>query len=188
MDSIATIFFSNAIAVGLVGWLLKLWVDKRLALAFDRELERFKSELAKDVARDSIQQKWVNEKRVKLFGQLYELMVEMDSELKALFLNIKVQSHEFTKERAERFCERYTALNATLHKNEIFLNAEIVSEIRGIYKPFFDTSMECLREQEGAFDDFRNELPETMEEISAAADEPRKKVVRIFREVAGIDS
>ena len=101
MSIIIATILANGASVAVVSFLLKLWIEKRLSYSLDLELEKFKSELAKEVARDSIQQRWVNDKRMELLYQLYELMVEMDFELKALYLNIKVQREELAKFRAE---------------------------------------------------------------------------------------
>ena len=94
---------TSGTSVAVLSFLLKLWIEKRLSYSLDLKLEKFKSELAKEVARDSIQQRWINDKRMELLHQLYELMMEMDFELKSLYLNIKVQSQELTKARAEKF-------------------------------------------------------------------------------------
>ena len=66
MSIIIATILANGTSVAVVSFLLKLWIDKRLSYSLDLELEKFKSELAKEVARDSIQQKWVNDKRMEL--------------------------------------------------------------------------------------------------------------------------
>jgi len=188
MSIIIATILANGTSVAVVSFLLKLWIDKRLSYSLDLELEKFKSELAKEVARDSIQQKWVNDKRMELLYQLYELMVEMDFELKALHLNIKVQSEEFTKFRAEKFCTKYTELNSALHRNEIFLVSDFIDEIRMIYRPYFKIGMECLKGDEEAAHMLRAHLPDSVGEITALADEPRRKLIQSFRRAAGISA
>jgi len=188
MSIIIATILANGASVAVVSFLLKLWIDKRLSYSLDLELEKFKSELAKEVARDSIQQRWVNDKRMELLYQLYELMVEMDFELKALYLNIKVQSEELTKFRAEKFCTKYTELNSALHKNEIFLVPDFIDEIRMIYSPYFKIGMECLKGDEEAAHMLRARLPDSVGEITALADEPRRKLIQSFRRAAGISA
>jgi hypothetical protein len=188
MNSVIATILSNAVAVAVVGFLLKLWVDKRLSHALNVELEQFKSNLAKELARYSLQQKWVNDKRMELLGQLYELVVDMDFELKALFMNVKVQSQEFTEARASKFCEKFVELNAALHKNELFFTEALLEQVRGAYKPYFDLSMDCMRGAESNAEKLRQELPETLEEITALAGRPRLQVVQAFRKAAGVDA
>ena len=52
----AEIIISNTLLLGALGFLLKLWIDKRLSLSLNEKLEKFKSELAKEVAKSSVQQ------------------------------------------------------------------------------------------------------------------------------------
>ncbi len=68
---IIAIVLSNVAAVGVVGYLLRLWIEKRLSHSLDLELSKFRADLAKEVARDSIQQTWNTNKRMELFAQLY---------------------------------------------------------------------------------------------------------------------
>jgi hypothetical protein len=65
---IAAILGANVIAVGLVGWLLKLWIDKRLSHSLSAELEKFKCELAKEVSLHTIQSTWNHTKKVELLS------------------------------------------------------------------------------------------------------------------------
>lgn len=171
-----------------MGFLLKLWVEKRLSHSLDLELEKFKSEMAKELARYSAQQKWVNDKRMELLVHLNELVVDMSGELKALFMNVKVQSQKFTEVRASRFCDKYLELNAALHKNELFFSPEFLEQVRSVYKPYFELGMECMRGTEDLAEKLRQELPETMDEIVAVAERPRLQVVQAFRRAAGVDA
>jgi hypothetical protein len=188
VDALVAIVLSNTVAVGVVGFLLKLWVDKRLSHSLNLELEKFKSEMAKELARYSTQQKWVNDKRMELLVHLNELVVDMSFELKALFINIKVQSQEFTELRASKFCEKYVELNAVLHKNELFFSSKVFDEVLSVYTPYFELGMECMRGAKDAAEELRATLPETLEEVAAVADAPRLQVVQAFRRAAGVDA
>ena len=186
MDIVA-ILATNAIAVGVVGYLLRLWVDKRLAQALGIELERFKAELAKEVARHSIQTNWNHNKKMDLFGQLYEHMIDADFQLKALLMNIKVGNLEFIRQRAKQFSEKYLELNSCLHKNELFLEQSLVDEVRAVYQPHFEVAQAALG-TEGDIEQFRSSLPNRMEEIFSMGDSPRKQMVEQFRKYAGLDA
>ncbi len=107
--------------------------------------------------------------------------------MKALLLNIKIDKADLIKERASQFCEKYLALNASLHNSEIFLDSDIVEEIRGVYKPYFDLAQESLASGGASFD-LASTLPNTMEEIVEIGNEPRKRVVKAFKEISGIDA
>lgn len=184
---ITSIIATNALAVGVVGFLLKLWVDKRLSHSLEKELEKFKLSLAKEVSLYSIQNEWNHTKKMELLGKLYEKMVDADFELKAFLLNIKVKKKDLIEEHAHKFCEKYLELNSLLYKNELFLEQSLVDDVRKIYEPYFEVVKESL---EGDFDyeGFGMGLPELMEEVIDVGDTPRKRVVEKFRKSAGIDA
>lgn len=185
MNWIANIL-SDVVLLGAFGFMGKLWMDKRLSYSLNKELETFKSNLSKDISRDiskySIQQQWINDKRMELFAQLYELMIEADFELKALLLNIKTGSD--VEKRATTFSEKYLEINTLIHKNELFLEEEIVKEIRNAYMPFQDIATSII-----AYGDIAvvpSSLPEDMMEIIKIGDIPRKDLIKRFRELSGI--
>jgi hypothetical protein len=188
MDTIVAIFLSNTIAVAAIGFLLKLWIDKRLSHSFNLEIEKFKSELAKELARYSTQQKWVNDKRMELLCKLHELVIEMDFELKTLFMNVKVQSQTFTADRAIKFCEKYTELNAVLRKNALFFSDEFSAKTLNAYKLYFEIAMECIAGVGDFTEKLRTALPPTLEGVTNVADQPRLEVVNAFRKLAGVDA
>lgn len=184
MDIVALIA-GNAIAVGVVGYLAKLWIEKRLAHSLEVELAKFRADLAKEVAKDSVQQAWNNSKRMELFAELYEVMIDADFEFKALLLNIKIKKPDLIRDRATKFCEKYLAMNASLHKNELFLDDEIIDEIICAYKPFFDLAINAM--ESGKPDEYLiASLPDTMEDIIGLGDEPRKRAVKVFKRISGM--
>lgn len=178
---------TNTIAVGVVGYLFKLWFDKRLQTSLDKELEKFRSDIQKDIARYSIQQEWNNSKRMELFSELYNVIVDADFELKAFLLNIKCESEEHSQVRARNFCEKYTEVNALLHKNELFIDTEVVTELRSCYKPYFDEALKWLG-GEPISSALRDNIPETIEDITKVADEPRQKAVKIFKKLSRMEA
>lgn len=184
---IGSVIVTNAIAVAVVGFLLKLWVDKRLSQSLEKELEKFKLPLAKEVSLYSIQNEWNHTKKMELLGNLYEKMVEADLELKALLLNIKVKKKDLIENRAYKFCEKYLELNSLLHKNELFLEQSLVDEVRKTYEPYFEVAKDSL-EEDFDYEGFGEGLPEHMDEVIEVGDTPRKRVVEKFRKSAGIDS
>lgn len=185
--SIEAILATNAVAVGVVGFLLKLWVDKRLSHSLEKELEKFKLPLAKEVSLYAIQNEWNHTKKMELLGKLYEKMVEADFELKAFLMNIKVGKKELIDDRAYKFCEKYLELNALLHKNELFIEQSLVDEVRKIYEPYFEAAKDSM-EEDFDFQGFGEGLPEHMDDLLAVGDTPRKRVVEKFRKSAGIDA
>lgn len=185
--NIEAIIATNVTAVGVVAFLMKLWVEKRLSHSLSEELAKFKSELAKDVSLHTIQSTWNHTKKMELLGALYEHMIDADFELKALLMNIKVKNKKFIDERASKFCEKYLELNSCLHKNELFLEQSLVDSVRDIYKPFFDIAMEAM-DKDFDYESFGEGLPDNYEELTEVGDIPRKRVVKQFREAAGINA
>jgi hypothetical protein len=185
MIDIFTNFVTNAAAVAVVGYLLQLWVSSRLEHSLSQELEKFKAELTKEVTRHSVQTTWNHAKRMELFTKLYEQMIDVDFELKALLMNLKVGNADLVRDRAVKFSEKYLELNACLHKNELFLEESVVQSVRAAYEPYFDLARMVMVEH-AELAKFRSHLPDGMEEIFAVGDGPRKQTVALFRKYAGL--
>jgi hypothetical protein len=185
MNGLLAVLATNAVAVGIVGYLLRLWVDRRLEHSLSRELEKLKAELTKEVTRHSIQTTWNHAKRMELFAQLYEHMVDADFELKALFMNMKIGKQDLIRDRAYKFSEKYMEVNACLHKNELFLEESLIAEVRAAYKPYIDLAQMGMADH-AEVETVRALLPDRMEEIFAVGDGPRKHVAALFRKYAGL--
>lgn len=184
---ITAIVASNMVAVGAIGFLLKLWVEKRLSHSLGEELEKFKTPLAKEISLYTIQNTLNHSKKVELLETLYGHMVDADFELKALFLNIKIKNKELIDERAFKFCEKCLELNSCLHRNELFLEEQLVSDVRETYKPFFEIAQEAM-DKGFDFEGFSEGLPNNFDDISGVGDIPRKNIVKRFRESVGINA
>lgn len=184
---ISSLLVTNALAVAVVGFLLKIWVDKRLSKSLEKELEKFKLTLAKEISLYSIQNKWNHSKKMELLGKLYERMVEADFELKAFLMNIKVKNKKLIDDRAYKFCEKYLELNALLHKNELFLEQSLIDDVRKIYEPYFEVAKESM-DEDFDYEGFGDGLPELLDEVIEVGDSPRKRIVERFRKSAGIDA
>lgn len=186
MEQLAIIIGSNVLAVSIISYLLKLWVENRLSHELSVELEKFKAQLAKDIARDSIKRRWTHEKQMDLITTLYSQIVDAELELKALLMDLKVGNSESVQERSDKFSRKYLEINSTIHKNELFLDQRVVSEIRTTYEPFFNLALSYI-DTGTVTPEIQKQLPNSMEEIFALGDKPRTKMVEIFRNLAGVE-
>ncbi|OGA57646.1 MAG: hypothetical protein A3G81_04000 [Betaproteobacteria bacterium RIFCSPLOWO2_12_FULL_65_14] len=173
--------------MAVIAFLLKLWIDKRLTHALGQQLEKFKADLAKDVATHSIQQNWHHAKKMAVLEQLYTSIVDAEFELKALLMNWKIGKAEFIKDRANKFCAKYLEVNAQLHRNEIYLDQSLVDEIRSVYQPYFDLATRSV-DSGSTPDELKALLPDTMHEIFAIGDGLRQQVVKRFRAEVGVNA
>lgn len=186
MEQLAVIIGSNVLAVSIISYLLKLWVENRLSHELSVELEKFKAQLAKDIARDSIKRRWSHEKQMDLITTLYSQIVDAEFELKALLMDLKVGNSDSVRERSEKFSRKYLEINSTIHKNELFLDQRVISEIRTTYEPLFNLALSYI-DTDTVTPEIQKKLPNSMEEILALGDKPRAKMVEIFRNLAGIE-
>lgn len=185
MNEIVAIVATNALAVAIVGYLIRVWIDRRLEHSLSQELEKFKAELTKEVTRHSVQITWNHSKRMELFARVYEHMVDADLELKLLLMNIKIGKRELIQDRAHKFSEKYLEVNACLHKNELFLEEVLVEEVRAVYKPYVELAHMAMADRL-ELEEVRSHLPKRLEDISAIGDGPRKYIVALFRKHAGL--
>lgn len=183
----AEIVISNALLLGALGFLLKLWIDKRLSLSLNEKLEKFKSELAKEVAKSSVQQTHNYAKKLEICATLNELMTEADFELKALYFNVASKNYEGIDDRNKKFAEKYLEINALLHKSELYIEDEIVTMVRDTYRPIFDIVSNVIGS--GDMEHYEPlELSGAMDELSKKAEAPRKVIIARLKEIYGINT
>jgi hypothetical protein len=195
-DNLYEILLSNVLLLGALGFLLKLWLDKRLSHHLDilkdeyshrlnSELEHFKSELAKDIARFNIREAWIHEKRMQLFSELYESILAIEVELKIFFMEYGVKDTEGIKARSEEFCQQYLKLNSMVFKNELYLESSLIDEIKYTYQPLFDFASRFIDAVEKSQLE-ELEIPRNLEEVMAMGEAPRRKLVGMFKKIAGL--
>ncbi|TMO56366.1 hypothetical protein [Pseudoalteromonas phenolica] len=183
----AEIIISNALLLGALGFLLKLWIEKKLSLSLNAKLEKFKSELAKEVAKSSVQQTHNYAKKLEICATLNELMTEADFELKMLYFNVASKYYQGIEERNESFVEKYLKINALLHKNELYIEDEIIAMVHEAYRPIFDIVSDVIGS--GVIEHYDAlELSGPMSSLSKKAAAPRKAVIARLKEIYGINT
>ncbi|MEZ5470259.1 MAG: hypothetical protein R3E90_00620 [Marinicella sp.] len=184
--SYAEILTTNAIAIAIVGYLLKLWVDKRLTQSLQKEFEKFKVPLAKEISLYSIQNQWNHAKKMELLSKLFEKILDVEGELVAFLMNAKTAKMDLVMKRANKLCENYLELNSLLHKNELFLEQSLVDHIREAYKPYFEMARVTIDESYD-FQGFADSLPDDIDDLFSVANSPKMYILEKFRKSAGID-
>ena len=182
---ILSIILANTAAVAILGFLFKVWIEKRLTHSLSLDLEKFRASLSKEVARDSIKEQWNHQKRMELFSELNELMVKLELHLKTFYMTISVAPPDRIKEASNNVCDGYLNINSVIHKNELFLEDKIIHEIQDSYKPLFEFAMyyvETGKSEKG--EDFKTSFAQTM----TLGESPRKKVLKVFKGFSGINA
>jgi len=181
------IILTNTLLVSALGFLFKVWIEKRLTHHLNVELEEFRGKIAKDIAKSTAQENWNHAQKMELYGQLYALMVEADFELKTLYLNVAVKNVEYIKQRAQNFCEKYLAINSLLHKQALLVEDSVEEAIQAAYRPLFEIAMQAM--ENGTTEAFESlKLPGDADGLAERADEPRKKVLSCMKIAAGIST
>jgi hypothetical protein len=183
--SATEIILSNTAAVAVLGFLFKVWIEKRLSFTLNKELEEFKGKITKEVAQISVREQFNHSKKMELFTELNELMVETDLELKTLYRDITIKNYSGIEERSIAYCTIFLKMNSLLHKNELFIEDEIIDSIKSAYHPIFNTVNEVIGS--GDMKGFKKlELPKGVYEIMDKAEEPRKIVLGLMKKASGI--
>ena len=80
-----------------------------------------------------------------------------------------------------KFCEGFTAINASLHKNALLFDDEFIQRVIDAYKPFFDSILSI---------DYNAlpKLPEEYKDVVSVGKIPRRLVLSLFRESLGVSS
>lgn len=181
------IIISNALALGVLGFLLKVWIEKRLSHSLAEQLESFKSNLAKEVAKTSTQHTHNYAKKLEICASLNELMTEADLELKTLYFNVACKNHRGIEERNKKFAEKYLEINTLLHKNDIYMEDEIIEMVQAAYRPIFDVVSEVIGTGEMVHYESLA-ISGSLEDLSKKAEYPRKMVISRIKEIYGINT
>jgi hypothetical protein len=177
---------SNTVILGALGFLLKVWIEKRLSYDLNIQLEKFRAELAKSIAKNSIQENWNHSKRMEIFADLYSHMVDADFEIKTFLMNLKVENQDGIEERSRKLCEKYLEMNALIHKNELFLEDEVITAIHNAYSPFFEYAQHYV-DSANKEEVSHIELPNDMDSIMKIGEYPRKMVLKVFKKLSGLN-
>lgn len=205
---IGTQLVSTGVAVAIVGYLLKSWLAhqldklrKKSSHELEVKLEEVRADWARDVARLGVHESYLHQKRVDLLVDMYEEMLEAEFSLQNFLVSwwtisnrdelmerkllqrehIETSSVDSMKKRGAQFLEKFTNINAMLHKNAVFFEQSFIEQITGAYRPFFDTLMEF------DFEDIP-QLPEEMKDVVTVGKTPRLEVVDSFRAMLGVES
>ena len=89
------------------------------------------------------------------------------------------QSIELMKKRGRNFCESFTEINASLHKNALFFDDKFIRQVIEAYDPFFKLILNV---------DYNSlpKLPEQYKDVVAAGRVPRQIVIELFRKSLGV--
>jgi hypothetical protein len=206
LKEILTQLGTTAVVIAIAGWLLKTWITHQLENLHSRnshdlalKLEDARAAGAKDVARLNVHESYLHKRRVELIEQMHSEMVEAEFSLQNFLVKWWVNSNKeellgrgllphghFDEARAEsmnkrglEFCEKFTNINATLHRNALFLDDAFIEGIREAYRPFFDMILEL---------DYNNlpVMPDQFKEVVTVGQAPRKAVIDKFRAALGV--
>jgi len=191
---------TTTVVIAIAGFIFKIWIShyfenlvKKSEHQLAIKLESVKADWAKDVAKLNVHEEYLHKKRVDLIEALYSKMLEAEFSLQNFLLawwaesnkeNLKSryenQKVEFSMARGVEFCEKYTEINAILHKNALYFDNVFIQKITESYKPIFETIM--------SFDDNNiPAFPEKFKDIITAGQEPRSSVIALFREMLGVE-
>jgi hypothetical protein len=185
MTDFWTLIISNSISITILGFLFKIWIDKRLTHSLAQEMEKFKAKLALDISKFSTQHKWIFNKKMESIEELHKLMSEVDQELCALLMNIKIKKQNLITDRAIKFSVKYLEFNAFLYKKELYFEESLFAELKSIYKPFFELANGVMDANTDS-EKLSEILPNTMDEIFEIGKAPRTKLVKLFRKISGL--
>ncbi len=199
LSDILTQLGTTTVVIGVAGFFLRSWFlhqleklqksnEHQLAL----QLESAKARWAKDVAKISVHETYLHEKRVKLIEELHELSLKAEQQLHSFFISwwahsnkeeveaiTEIETDEFSVTKKMAYLETYIEINALVHQNSLYLSDDFVEGIRAAYQPLFDEILEILKGD-------IPELPEKYKDIVRAGQAPRKEVVELFRQALGV--
>lgn len=205
IENLLTQLGTTSVVVAVAGYFLRSWLSYQIqTLRSDHEhqntiqIETIRAEFTKDIARLNIHENYLHRKRVDLIESIYHQAVDAEYSLQTFFMGWWAatdtegiaekgldipgdfeQSLDIMKKHGRIFCEKFTEINASLHKNALFFDAEFIRQITDAYDLFFELILsidyDCLQK-----------LPEEYKDVVSAGRIPRHIVVNLFRKSLGV--
>lgn len=115
-------------------------------------------------------------------------MLEAELSLQTFLMKWAIQDSKnkdtFERKNLERdhgmeFCEKFTEINAELHKNALYFGDDFIQKIIDAYHPFFQLILSIDRENPPEF-------PDSFHDAITTGKTPRISVINIFRNALGV--
>ena len=204
IEDLLTQLGTTAFVVAVAGYLLRSWLSyqiQSLRSAYEHQhsiqIETIRAEFSKDITRLGIYENYLHRKRVEIIESIYHQAVDAEFSLQSFFVGWRVatatdeiekkdldipgdndQSIEMMKKHGEKFCENFTEINASLHKNALYFDDEFIRRVVGSYDPFFELILNV---------DYSSlpKIPEKYKDVVSVGRIPRQLVVNLFRRSLG---
>ena len=205
IEDLLTQLGTTSVVVAVAGYLLRSWLLYQIqSLRSDYEhqnsiqIETIRAEFSKDVTRLGIYENYLHRRRAELIENIYHRAVDAEFSLQTFFLGWWAatdatgfaerdpdipgdvpQSVELMKKHGRTFCESFTEINASLHKNALFFDDKFIRKVVDAYDPCFKLILNV---------DYNSlpKLPEQYKDVVAVGRVPRQIVIDLFRNSLGV--
>ncbi len=197
---------ATSVVIAIAGYLLKMWLANRLDRdksdhehELEVHLEVLRADWARDLARLNVHETYLHARRVRVIEKLYADVIDAEFALQNFLVSWwaysnadvvrtrgkaavewrQADSVESMDVRGRQYCEKFTEINANLHKNAIWFDDTFIEEIGAAFKPFSDRIVSMDWEEIPAF-------PKEFENLVEVGQAPRRSVVGAFRAILGV--
>ena len=169
VKEILTQLGTTAFVIAVAGYVMKAWITHQLERLKEQhahqlalKLETVRGDWAKEVARLNVHEAYLHKRRVELIEEMHSKMVNAEFSLQNFLVSwwgvtnkeelidreylpkdhFSKKRMNSMKQRGAEFSERFTEINATLHKNSLYFDDSFIDGITNAYKPFFDNILD----------------------------------------------
>ena len=205
IENILTQLGATTVVVAVAGYLLRSWLSyqiRSLRTHYEHknsiQIETIRNEFSKDITRLGIHENYLHRRRVELIETIYRQAVDAEFSLQTFFVgwwaatdteglaqrelampDDLAQPMGTMKKHGRLFCERFTEINSSLHKNALFFDDEFIRQVREAYDPFFQLILHL---------DYNSlhKLPDQYKDVVSVGRIPRELIVDLFRRSLGV--
>ncbi len=205
IENLLTQLGTTAIVIAVAGYLFRSWLSyqiQSLRSAYEHQnsiqLEAIRAEFSKDITRLGVHENYLHRRRTEIIESIFHRAVDAEFSLQSFFVGWwaatdadgleihdrdvprdHTQAISMMKKHGNAFCENFTEINASLHKNALYFDDEFIKSVTDAYDPFFHLVLSV---------DYNAVpiLPEQYKDAVSVGRIPRKLVVNLFRKSLGV--
>jgi hypothetical protein len=169
-----------AIASGFISWIIKLYIQK----SFDKDLEKFKSTLEKEIIQFRIKYERLHSERAEVIKEVYKRIVKAYHDIKLYKSQLELPGFPSGEERKKILIKTVVDLIYYYEQNRIFFEEELAGKIDDLIGILGSSLIPILNSKKGYIDD--KKFNEIWGKIDKEAPEIKKIIEKKFREIIGI--
>jgi|Deesub1362A_J573_1020465.scaffolds.fasta_scaffold02881_5 hypothetical protein len=167
-------------------------VRKLIEQFFSKDLERFKTDLEKEVLRYKTQFEALHAERAQVIKEVYKRIVRTQDAFESLIRPLQLAGEPSLEEKAKRVASEFNNLSEFFKENRLYFEEQLAQEIDKLLEKFYEIwikwgEVRDLKEGGERTSEVLKRWRETWEKIKEEIPPIKKSIEQKFRDIVGID-